>query len=432
MNCTKCGKEIPDGENKLCDECQAKLLEEISSEEKEQVTTSENNDSEFKKVEEKKNGLSKIIKIICFLLIAVALVVIALCIYLNYTAVEEGVGNTIGNIRNFGYATEYKGWIYYLSPNSDGSKVGIYKISNDGKYKEEIYMSSVDIISLNAYKNYIYFITDVQHDDNEEDKVDNKIYRMRTDGSNLEVINDNDFNNECYEIYVLNNAVYYIGKQANICKMNLDGSNKQVVVDNDTGYLGVTDKYIVYNKLSTEGDETNYVTYIMDIDGTNERPLVEGKRLYSVNIEDDYVYYINSENLIYKTQIDSNTEELVYNTEAYNLNIKDGYAYYLNYIDYFAGNYSVAIYRVKLNRENEDEIAQMVKKLETYSMFIDIVGDWVIYMDNNDEAGMICLANKEGSGETIELFSLKYADVASNQSQNEETTQLQSEEETEE
>ena len=34
MNCTKCGKEIPEGENKVCDECQAKVLEEIASEEK--------------------------------------------------------------------------------------------------------------------------------------------------------------------------------------------------------------------------------------------------------------------------------------------------------------------------------------------------------------------------------------------------------------
>ena len=32
MNCTKCGKEIPDGESKLCEECQMKLLEEIKKE----------------------------------------------------------------------------------------------------------------------------------------------------------------------------------------------------------------------------------------------------------------------------------------------------------------------------------------------------------------------------------------------------------------
>lgn len=30
MNCSNCGKEIPEGENKLCEECQSKLLEELS------------------------------------------------------------------------------------------------------------------------------------------------------------------------------------------------------------------------------------------------------------------------------------------------------------------------------------------------------------------------------------------------------------------
>ena len=29
MNCTKCGKEIEDGENKVCEECRAKLVSEI-------------------------------------------------------------------------------------------------------------------------------------------------------------------------------------------------------------------------------------------------------------------------------------------------------------------------------------------------------------------------------------------------------------------
>ena len=33
MNCTKCGKEIPDGENKLCEECKNSLLTDLGNEE---------------------------------------------------------------------------------------------------------------------------------------------------------------------------------------------------------------------------------------------------------------------------------------------------------------------------------------------------------------------------------------------------------------
>ena len=29
----------------------------------------------------------------------------------------------------------------------------------------------------------------------------------------------------------------------------------------------------------------------MNIDGTDAKPIIEGKRIYSVNIEGDYVYY---------------------------------------------------------------------------------------------------------------------------------------------
>ena len=31
MKCSKCGKEIPEGEKTICDECQKKLLEELNS-----------------------------------------------------------------------------------------------------------------------------------------------------------------------------------------------------------------------------------------------------------------------------------------------------------------------------------------------------------------------------------------------------------------
>ena len=32
MNCTNCGKEILEGEDKICEECKKKLLEELSNE----------------------------------------------------------------------------------------------------------------------------------------------------------------------------------------------------------------------------------------------------------------------------------------------------------------------------------------------------------------------------------------------------------------
>lgn len=421
MYCTKCGKEIPEGEKKVCDECEKNVVEEIVAEKKEEVKEEKKAKKEKVKKEKtkkekapKKEGDWKVskeknkkgfVKEIVVCVIAVIFIVAILLVLANLM-INNKAGNTIGNIRNYGYAAESNNWIYYLAPNEDSTEIGIFKIRNNGKDKQQLYMSEIDIISLNVYKDYIYFIGSATQTYLEEDDIDNKIYRMKTDGTNLEVLNDNELNNDCYEIYVINNQIYYIGLNAEICKMDLNGANKKVVADNGTGFLGITKDYIIYNSDAGEESE-DYVTYIMNIDGTDAKPIIEGKRLYSVNIEGNYIYYGDSDKKIYKTEIGSGVEEVLYdNIEAYNLNTNDGYAYYLNYLDAENSNYTVCLFRVKL--DGSTETPEKLKELATYSSFIDVVGDWVIYMDSSDEAGFINLVNKHGKEKEIELYRLNY------------------------
>ena len=408
MFCAKCGKEIPDGEKKVCEECEKDVVETPVSEE---VITEkpkkEKKEKSGKKIKVNFLGKKELIKKVVAGVIAIIAVILLVMLLGNLTN-GNNAGNTIGNIRNYGYAVDAGNWIYYLSPNEDSSEIGIFKIRSNGKDKQQLYMSKLDIVSLNEYKGYIYFIGSATETYREDDQVDNKIYRMKTDGSGLETLNDNELSNDCYEIYVVNDKIYYIGLQAEICKMDLNGSNKTVVADNGTGYLGITDKYIIYNKLASETD-VEYVTYIMNIDGTDAKPIIEGKRLYSVNIEDNYVYYSDSNKKLYRTKIGSNKEETLYdNIETYNLNTNDGYAYYLNYLDAENADYTVCLYRVKL--DGSTQTPEKLKEMETYSSFIDIVGDWVIYMDSSEEAGFINLVNKNGKGEEIELYRLSYSE----------------------
>ena len=420
MFCAKCGKEIPDGGMKVCEECEKSVVAEIVAEEKKEAQKEIKKEKKVKKEKpskedkkgnwevsnkEDKKGLIKK----CILCVVTILIITAIICLIPNSLTGTDVGNTIGNIRNYGYATEDGGWIYYLSPNEDSSEIGIFRIRNNGKDKQQLYMSELDIVSLNVYNGYVYFIGTATETYLEDDKYDNKIYRMRTDGKDLEVLNDNELNNECYEIYVVNDNIYYIGLKAEICKMDLDGANKTVVVDNGTGYLGITDKYIIYNNMTSETD-TDYVTYIMNLDGTNAKPIIEGKRLYSVNIEGKYIYYSDTNKKLYKTEIGSNVEETVYeNIETYNLNTRDGYAYYLNYLDAENADYTVCLFRVKLDGSTQNP--EKLKEMDTYSSFIDVVGDWVIYMDSSDEAGVIKLIDKNGSGEEVELYRLDYASI---------------------
>ena len=137
--------------------------------------------------------------------------------------------------------------------------------------------------------------------------------------------------------------------------------------------------------------------------------LLSKEKDYSVNIEDNYIYYSDSNKKLYRTKIGSNVEETLYdNIETYNLNTNDGYAYYLNYVDAENADYTVCLYRVKL--DGSTQTPENLKEMETYSSFIDIVGNWVIYMDSSEEAGFINLVNKDGKGDEIELYRLNYSE----------------------
>lgn len=424
MFCTKCGKEITiaDGDEKVCQECKKNVAEPIISEEKESKKEKIKKDKENKeklkkdkknadngewKVTEKKEkvGVKGVLKGILIPVITFALIAIVIWL-LCFSTNRNNIGNTIGNIRNYGYAAENNNWIYYLAPNEDSTEIGIFKIRNNGNNKQQLYMSELDIVSINVYKGYVYFIASSSETYLEEDQLDNKIYRMKTDGTELEIINDNELNNDCYEIYVINNNVYYIGLNAEICKMDLNGANKTVLADNGTGYLGITDKYIIYNSIKDE-NSAEYITNIMNLDGTNARAIIKDKRLYSVNIVGKYIYYTDSNKKLYRTKIDSNVEELLYeNIETYNLNTDNEYAYYLNYLDSEKQDYTVCLFRVKL--DGTSKAPEKIKEFSTYSSFIDVVGDWVIYMDSSEDAGFINLVNKTGNKEEVELYCLDY------------------------
>lgn len=406
MKCAKCGKELTDGRRKICKECaekEKKEKEEMKAKKAEQKANNKkvetNNKEESQKKEEKTKKISKgvIVGIVVVLLIVIAIVCALL---IN----KKGIGNTIGNIRNYGYSAINGNYIYYLAPNEDSTAVGIFKIKKDGTGDpEELFMEDMDVISINVYNGYIYFIGVGPDAYSDDDELDNKIYRMTTSGKNMTVINDNEFNNDCYEIYVIDGSIYYIGTDNNIYKMSLDGSNVTLVSDNATGYLGITDKYIIYN-VETE-DGSAYTTYIMNIDGTEQREIIEGERLYSVNISDDYIYYTNIDKQIYRTKLDSGEAELILDTTAYNLNLNGDYIYYLNYKDLENADYTVCLFRIKA--DGSEDSPTTLKELDTYSSFINIVGDWVVYMDSNDTEGFINLVKTDGSDEKC-LYLLDY------------------------
>ena len=131
MFCAKCGKEIPDGERKVCEECEKDVLETPVAEE---VITEkpkkEKKEKSGKKFKVNFSGKKELIKKVVVGLVAIVVVVLLVMLLGNLTG-GNNAGNTIGNVRNYGYAVEDGNWIYYLSPNEDSSEIGIFKIKNN-------------------------------------------------------------------------------------------------------------------------------------------------------------------------------------------------------------------------------------------------------------------------------------------------------------
>lgn len=374
--------------------------------------------------EKNKKNPKKIVLIIIAIILILAIIIcilfipkdssgrtIAQKIYSFFAGESNTVGNTIGNIRNYGYAVTDNDYLYFMCPNDEGTAIGIRRIAKDDLTgtSEMLIEGDWQIVGLNYMDGYIYFITMANpEDEDSEDIVDNKIYRMKTDGSEATIINDNDFNNDCYEIYVVRDKIYYIGIDECIYYMDLDGNNRTKLNDNASGFIGITEDYIFFNKIiEDEVEETddssviNYETYMMDLDGSNEHPVMEGEKLYNINVVGDYIYYQTNYGYPSRVKLDGTENTMLSDEVAYSMIATEEGIFYLNYYKEDGVNAGVAIYRMDLDGSNITELT----KLDSYSTMLCEFGDWLYYSDNDDYEGRFELISKDGK-QSIVLYNL--------------------------
>ena len=415
MKCIRCNKEFQDGEGNLCEECRKKVeLEQSTS----QNATNTVKINPFKKfyannVKMYLTQKEKVKSLAIGVGALIVLIIIILCIKGN--GGKTDVVKKVGNLREYGYADIDGGWIYYIAPDAELSKMGIYKIKENGDKPQELnIIGNYDIMSLNVYKNYLYFI--VQSSSNyskDGDVFDNKIYKMKTDGSELEVINDNEFHNNCDTIYVMNDEIYYLGLDAKLYKMNLKGKNRRLVseevfsiVKPANNYV-VTDKYIIFNRDNPLTSTTPYTTRIMGIDGKGVEDIIPDEYLSYMDMDSSYIYFTDKDNKLCKTKFKSKKKEELYTTrKVYHLNIKGNYAYFYSYTD----DNDVALYRLNLN--SPEKGAQAIKVLNNTAPCLNIVGDKLYYTDRDDEGGFaIRLLNTKDLSKTTTIYSYDYTEL---------------------
>ena len=203
-------------------------------------------------------------------------------------------------------------------------------------------------------------------------------------------------------MYIVKNEIYYIGTDYNVYKMDLDGGNRKLVAETGTGFLAINDKYIIYNK--DNEDATDYITYIRPLDNTEERA-INSSRIATPILYNDFIYYINGDGHLAKTPTAGGDEQELTDYTVYNMNISNGFIYYLNYKDESSEDYTVAVF--KLNLDGGEP--QIIKELSNYSSFLNIVDNYIYYMDMDDEKAFINLVNVNDSSE-IRLYEWNYRD----------------------
>ena len=420
MKCVKCGKTIQSGSNRLCSDCQKKFINELNSEES--IPSKKNRITK----KEKFNVFDIIFLVICIIIIIVSLSVTTYTLVSRRVKLEKSkvsstdnligktIGNTVPNIRYYGYCAMEDDWIYYYTSNEDFSTGRICKIKNNGSGKKIIFEeSNMSIYSINAINGYIYFIGVTEGEYSQYDDTDNKIYRMRNDGSDLEVINNNALDNYNNYLYVIKDKVYFSGIDGAIWNMDLDGENfKTITQGYEVELLGVTDKYIIFDKYDESSGEKVQTTYVMDLDGNNQRPLIPGKKLSNISVENEYVYYIGQNGNICRTKIDSNKEELVSDDTVYILNVYGNRAYYFAYTS--EDNTQLGIWQIDLL--DKTFTPKLIRTLRS-SYYMDIVRDYANFLDVNDKYVSVNLFKTDGSLNNIELFTYNNVNIDGNETE---------------
>lgn len=201
----------------------------------------------------------------------------------DYSDANEinAVGNTPGNMTNAlrdgywrgGFATTQAGWIYFSRFTDD--KGAIYKMRTDGSELQRI--GDAHGYSLNVVGDWLYFIDPYDND---------YAYRMRTDGTNLEKITDFS----CSFLTVAGEWAFCdgFGEEGTLCKFRTDGTEQTALTDFTVIDCCAYGDWVYFYRKSME----NGGLLRIRMDGSGMEVVVDQIPV-CYTISNDVVYYMN-------------------------------------------------------------------------------------------------------------------------------------------
>ena len=280
-------------------------------------------------------------------------------------------GNSNANVLKGGNETIKDGWIYYDT----------YRFHTDTGEKVEI---SPDL----SLRYYINVVGDWIYYSNFSKRY---IYRIRTDGTENTRLNSDISEN----LIVIGDWIYYQNNSDNgyIYKMRTDGKEKTRINDDSqlrsyssrgypscsSSYFSITNDWIYYLVWTSTSGPSICDLYRIHISGTDKELVI--KRHSSIHIIDnDYLYFVDSENNLIRDRLDG-TGRILINVDVNILFTVDG-----DWIYYTDKDNERYMYKM---RTDGTEVTQISNRPDC--SVGSIVGDWIFYASREDPS------DREGS-----------------------------------
>jgi len=201
-------------------------------------------------------------------------------------------------------------YVFY-SPRSGSSNLGLHRINLNGYGKERLIHDYGGIDGYIAADDFIYYqrngLFRMRTDGSDKQKQrrnkgfidfsiagnwiyckdrtdDHKIYRIKTDGTGIQKLNDD----KCFNITVTSSRIYYTnyndGKK--LYRINIDGTCREKINDDECDYAIVTDDWIYYRN-----DSDSYKLYKIRADGSGRRKISDDRPKH-ISAAGDYIYCV--------------------------------------------------------------------------------------------------------------------------------------------
>jgi surface glycoprotein (TIGR04207 family) len=271
-------------------------------------------------------------------------------------------GNTSGNLINSGIAAIQGEWIFYNNGNE------LYKINVDGSGRMKL--ADDNAFYINVVGDWVYY--------NGWDGESNRLYRVRTNGTGRTALN----NVSSWLVNVIGDWIYYMdSSDRTVYRMKTDGTGRTKLIDNCEVF--VIDGDWIYYTLN-EFNDFNF--YKMKTDGSGKQTFEE--RWITPNYVDNGLLYVRGPGRFHINSLETQnftSRRVLFTDTPFNANVHNNWIYLSIEVpsedkrDDTLNLPSKGFYRMR------NDGSRLTKLSDDLAIYITIVGDWVYYINQDDQ-----------------------------------------------